>query len=127
MSVSGSAGETKTAIFNLEVAAGTDEQIERDAMEDRKILGYEISRSLDTGTAVAFFWIGADPYEDGDFTKDNEQFAAGGNVTRDLLNSQWFGDDGPDWNEDATVTLEVGEIGGTDDTEVTLHVYYQEL
>lgn len=129
MSVANAEQEVKTAILNVEVVAGGSEIVARDAMEDREIVGVALGQVAPSGNAIGFLFIGTDPYATGDFTQDNEQFAMQGplGVNPGPQLATFNPADRPDWNEDATLTLEVGELGGTDGSEYTAHVYYVEV
>lgn len=151
MSISGS-DETKSAILQQSAAAGTDEEAQLDAQEDREIVGYSTQSDIDPegaapdlGRARIRIHIGTSQFQEQAFAdvpetdvRDNASFhvpfqasaedddtnnkAAAG----DSSEAVWFGKgSGIEWNEDATLTVQLSPVAG--DAVATVVVYYREL
>lgn len=137
-----SSDEVQTAILNVTASAGTTEQQQLDAQEDRRIVGFGFSgQSASVGedtSVLAKLFTGVDPDPPLDDAEDlGGKFYAQFEFVQDSTNgwareSTWEPDIAPenagwDWNEDVTLTLEVDENSGSGDGGVMCMVYYKEV
>jgi hypothetical protein len=130
--------EVQTAVLSVD-ASGTTEEVQLDADENRKIVGWSLSPTLEstgaTQRAEAEAFIGVDPDIGIDDAEDiGGKFYASAGVVVDATNGYALssednaydieGTPNFDWNEDAVLTLQVREGQGNASVEYTLEVYY---
>lgn len=151
MSISGSQ-ETKVAILEAHPSADTSEQAQLDAQEDREILGIRVSMNFSNFSSLADsdrpngdaqIHVGTNqissPGAGSTDTQDNVSFhtmyrahtgaddGTGGLGLQDMESGEsWYGHgSGIEWNEDATLTVDVTANVG--DIACNVFVYYREL
>lgn len=140
-----SSQETKSAIVRTgNVSSGTSSTLGLDAQEDREIVGFILDADLNADAEISGrvkAYIGTDPqpaagqaadnrsfYVVNDFYSESDDTNGVGSQGVDLQ-TVWFGEgSGFEWNEDATLNIEVDNNSISDDEfngEVV--VYYREV
>lgn len=124
--MAGLSGSNEVKTANAKVSAtGTTDEVRIDAQEDREIVGTHLTLA-GSGDGIGRAYVGTSPQPDVDDVNDNRGFYQ--IVDDPRTTTMWFGDgSGIEWNEDATLTVECEETGGSNSLSHKVTVYYREL
>lgn len=143
MSLSGSQ-ETQSAIAHVNVSAGGQVEVQKEATEDRRILGIDFDFRMDTGASqdiTARAHLGAtQTHSPADSFVDGAKWSyfTSAENTNDTTNSLGTGyyqdgamvdtsDQNVEWDEDETLTVLVNESQGNSSVDTFATIYYEEL